>query len=260
MSRLRAIRRSVIIVSVTGVSALSLVVSLPLKRVARRGQLRFRNAVFRFWGRVVSRTMGARVRVEGQPPAGAFFLVTNHQSYIDIPLLGSIVDAAFVAKADLRAWPLMGRAFQVADTIFIDRGRRRDVLRVMERMESSLERSLGVVLFPEGTTSDGSQVLRFKPSLLELPARQEAPVRYASISYRTATGAPSTRDAVCWFGNAPFGPHFWQLVQLEHFEATVRFGPEPIAAGERKALADRLHHAISASFADGSQTEQVGGA
>lgn len=245
---LRVVPRMLAVVVLTAVSYLTILVSLPLRRVAPGRQLRIRNAAYRFWARGFARVIGMRIEVDGEPPEGPFFLVSNHLGYMDIILLATQLHTTYVAKADLQAWPTLGHVFATADTIFIDRGRRRDVLRVMELVGRQLDRHLGVVLFPEGTSSGGEEVLRFKPSLLEFAARRDYPVHFASISYSTPDGHPPAREAVCWWGDADFWPHVVELLRLPGFEARLAFGPAPIHHPDRKLLAERLHAAVAADF------------
>ena len=219
----------------------------PLILLAPRRQLALRNAAFRWWGKTVCRIMGLRIEVEGQVPSGRFFLVANHVGYVDIVLLASQVSAAFVAKASLAGWPLMGWMFLSADTIFINRASKRDLLRVMQRVRGCLERDLGVLLFPEGTSGKGEEILPFKPPLLQLAAERNQPVHYATITYR-APGTLPAHQTVCWWDDTPFLSHLMRLLSLPYFEATVRFGNEPILAENRKILAEQLRSAMAESF------------
>ena len=225
----------------------SAALSWPLKLIAPRLQAKFRNAAFGWWGRVMCRIMGMRVKVEGQAPRGKFFLVANHVSYVDIMLIASQAPAAFVAKSELARWPILGSMFYTVDTIFIDRARKRDLLRVMRRVEDCRRRGLGILVFPEGTSSKGEGILRFKPSLLQLAAAQDDPVHYATLHYQVAGEEPAHK-LVCWWDDTPFLSHFMRLLSLPYFEATLRFGDEPILAGDRKILAERLRSAMSESF------------
>ncbi len=225
----------------------TMVAARPLVWIAPRLQLKIRNAAFLCWGRAMCRIMGMRVDVEGEPPAGRFYLVANHVSYVDIILLASQISAAFVAKADLSRWPVLGWMFLSADTIFIDRGRRRDVLRVMKRVQKCLDRELGVLVFPEGTSGKGEEILRLKPPLLQLAAEQGQPVHHATLTYRTQGERPA-HQVVCWWDDTPFVLHFLRLLGLPGFEASVRFGGEPVLAADRKALATQLRSAMEASF------------
>lgn len=248
MAFLRVVLRLLAITAVTLLSYLGIAASLLLRRFAAARQLRLRNAIFRTWARLFAWIVGLRVEVEGVPPRGAFLLVSNHVSYMDIILLATRVDAAFVAKADLRDWPVLGRAFAVADTIFIDRGRRRDVLRVMEQAGRDLQRNLGVVVFPEGTSSKGDEILRFKPSLLDFAARRDLPVHFAALSYATPDGYGPPSRRVCWWGDAPFLPHFLGLLRLPSFQARLVFGDAPVHDPDRKVLAEDLRRAIAEHF------------
>jgi len=225
-----------------------MVLSLGLRPFAGARQLRIRNAIFRSWSRGFCRLVGMKVEVEGRPPCGPFLLVANHVSYTDIMLLGSQIDAAFVAKADLQGWPLAGRIIAAGDTIFIDRGLKKDVLRVMDVIGKELSRGLGVVIFPEGTSGKGDTVLRFKPSLLEYATRNDHPVYYAALSYSTRNGAPPAHECICWWGDAPFGPHFLRLLGLPGFEAKLVFGAEPLHGTDRKDLSERLRSSVAERF------------
>lgn len=248
MTWLRVLVRLLALLAWTLSSHLTIAASRPFRAWAPRWQLRTRNAAFRRWARGFARIVGMRVTVLGTPPEGAFLLVSNHLSYMDIVLLASVVDAAFVAKADLLSWPMLGRVFAAADTIFINRGLRRDVVRVTDQIHHELGRNLGVVLFPEGTSTKGDGVLPFKPPLLDFAARRDHPVDYAVISYATSGDDGSAGDLVCWWGDAPFLPHILRLLRLDGFEATLVFGGAPVRDGDRKALARKLREAVERSF------------
>lgn len=248
MSRLRALLRAFLLVCLTLISHATLLVIAPFRRLAPRWRQRLRNRVFRTWSRGFARLLGMRVEIRGTPPTGSFFLVANHLSYMDIPLLGAALDAAFVAKADLRGWPLVGHAFDCADTIFIDRGRKRDLMRVMDVIEAARASGLGVVVFPEGTSGSGDGLLPFKPSLLEYAATRDCPVCWACLTYRSPPGWPTARDTICWWGDTPFLPHFLDLVRLPFFEAVLEFGPQTLHDPDRKLLGERLRAAMLERF------------
>ncbi len=248
MSYLRALIRLPTTVLLTIGSFLILLLIAPVRAISRAVHLRLRNAAFRLWARSMAWVIGMRMTVHGTPPDGAFFLVSNHTSYMDIVLLSAQVDAGFVAKADLRGWPIFGTAFGTADTIFVDRSRRRDVVRVMGEIEDHFARDLGIILFPEGTSGKGDCVLPFKPSILELPVRIGKPVRYATIRYRTDEDEPPPSEVVCWWGDAPLRPHLWRLLRMRGFDGHVTFGPEAVHADDRKLLGARLHASVASQF------------
>lgn len=216
----------------------------PLPRLHRS----WRNRVFRTWARGMATIVGMRVAVHGRPPEAPFFLVANHLSYLDIIVLATVVDAVFVSKAEVRGWPVFGWACAGAGTIFVDRSDRKDVLRVHQEMRRWRERGYGLVMFPEGTSTVGAEVARFKPPLLEFPIREAMAVHAAAISYRTAVGQPPAHLHVCWWGDMPFFAHLIGLVKLPAFDATVHFADDPIFESDRKSLAARLHADVSARF------------
>ncbi len=247
MTSVRILFRAPLIALVSLLASGMILASAALRPFLPALQLRLRNASFRWWGRQLCRLMGIKVEVEGLPPTGPFFLVANHVSYVDIILLAALVDCAFVAKADLRAWPLLGWAFRNADTIFIDRGRKKDLLRVMQQVRGYLDRGIGVLIFPEGTSSKGEEILPLKASLLEIAAEATKPVHFATLSYRTQGGMPAHK-AVCWWDDTPFVVHLLRLLGLPSFEASVTFGTQPLAANDRKTLAEQLRSAMAERF------------
>ena len=243
----RALLRAPFIALATVLAHGTILASRLLRPFAPKLQLRIRNAAFQRWGRQICRLMGMRVKVEGRPPEGEFVLVANHVSYVDIILLASQIEAAFVAKASLSGWPFLGWAFRAADTIFIDRNRKKDLLRALDGVQEKLDRGLGVLIFPEGTSSKGEEILRLKPSLLRLAVERDYPVHFATLTYR-APGETPAHEAICWWDDTPFLSHLARLLSLPYFEATLRFGTEPISAGDRKLLAEKLRSAMQRSF------------
>lgn len=211
-------------------------------RAGRTG--RWRARVFRRWTDYVRAVMGLRVEVDGAAPEPPFVLVSNHQSYLDVILLGSQLRCTFVARADVAGWPLIGRLCRAVGTLFIDRASKRDLPRVMRQMEEVLESGRGVVLFPEGTTSRGDDVLPFRPSLLDAAARSGRPVWYASLSYATPPGCAPADRAVCWWGEMPFTSHLLGLLGLPEIRARLTYGEQPILESDRKILAARLQQAV----------------
>jgi len=246
LTTLRTVARCFALVATTSFCYLAFMLGRPFARGSR--SLRWRNRWFRAWARTLARILGMSIRVEGAPPDHAV-LVANHLSYIDIPLLATQIDAVFVAKSEVASWPVIGHLCRAIDTIFVDRSVKRDVVRVGREIASRIERGLGVVFFPEGTSTDGSVVLPFRASLLEVAAREAIPVHWAAIEYRTGEGDRPARDAICWWGDAEFLPHLWQLLGVRSFEATIRFGAEALASEDRKELAGQLRAAIAGAAA-----------
>jgi 1-acyl-sn-glycerol-3-phosphate acyltransferase len=207
-----------------------------------------RTLALHHWARVVARLLGMRMETRGTPPAAPFFLVSNHVSYTDIVLIAAQLPSVFVAKAEVARWPVMGGICRIVDTVFIDRTSKRDIPRVMGEIERVLGSGRGVVVFPEGTSTSGESVLRFRPSLLEIAARAGIPVSHVCLYYETPPGYPSARDTVCWFGGEGFLSHMLKILQLPWVRARVTFGGNVIQGVDRKELASRLQTAVEANF------------
>ena len=221
-----------------------IILLLPVPRLRRPA----RNGIFRLWARLCLRVIGGRLRVEGFPPRAPFLLVSNHLGYVDIPVLAACTNAWFVAKMEIRSWPLVGMLCRSVGTIFIDREASRDVLRVNALIEEVLGRGYGVVLFPEGTSTQGFEVGRFRTSLLDHPARSGVPVHAVALTYCTPPGEPPAHLSVCWWGDAPLFAHVQRLFELSRFEVVVRFSPEAVSESNRKALATGLHREVERIF------------
>ncbi len=239
--------RAAALALVTFLLALFLVLGLPGAALVAR-TLPWRVTLARLWAKACVRLLGMKVVSEGDAPAGAFLLVSNHLSYIDIILLLSTVRAVFVSKADVAAWPVLGPLARLAGTLFIERQKKKDVLRVSGEIRRILERGMGIILFPEGTSTAGAEVHAFRSSLLEPAASLSLPVRYASIRYSTPAGEPPAHLAVSWWGEMAFGPHVRDLLRLSGFGARIVFGAESIEDPDRKSLARRLHRAVASRF------------
>lgn len=203
---------------------------------APRSRRRFRERLFRGTSRALLRLLRAEVRVSGPLPEPPFLVAANHLSYVDVLVLASRMPVRFVAKAEVRRWPLLGPICRGFGTIFIDRSDRRDIPRVLAEIERSLARGEGIILFPEGTSSAGESVLPFRSPLLALPARRGLPVHAAALRYDP--------PGVAWWGEVSLAPHLLGLFRLERIEATVSFAPEPVADGDRKRLAERLRNTV----------------
>jgi 1-acyl-sn-glycerol-3-phosphate acyltransferase len=204
--------------------------------------------LFRFWARAVLRGLRVELAVSGSPPAAPGLVVANHLSYLDIPVLAACFPAVFVSKAEVRRWPLIGLMSQTMGTVFVRREQKRDLPQTNAAIAAALARGDSVVLFPEGTSTQGSRVAPFRAPLLADAARSGLPVHYASLRYATEAGDPPASRAVCWWGDMPFAPHALELFGLRRISAQVSFGDAPIQEGNRKLLAEKLWHAVEGLF------------
>src|SRR5262245_33918752 len=248
MKALIAVVRLAAFTLMTFVVYVVLVTGVTILKLAGRRPGGFKGRMIRRWARSTSAIVGMKVSVAGEPPSPPFLLVANHLSYMDIIALMTRIDCVFVAKAEIARWPFIGALCRAADTIFIERDKLRDIPRTLRRIERALGQGHGVVIFPEGTSTAGEDVLPFRPSLLEPAAQARMPVTCATVTYVTPPGAPSARDTVCWWGKAPFAPHVWKVLRLPRFEARITFGEERIIESDRKLLAERSWRAVQSRF------------
>ena len=189
------------------------------------------------WARLLTRLLGVRIEVEGPLPRAPFFLVSNHLSYLDIPVLLTCLDANFLAKSEVAHWPLIGPLARATGTLFIDRSRPSDLRRVMPQVRRVLAGGRGVIIFPEGTSTSGAQVLPFRSALFEVPAQAGLAVHTLALHYRTPPGSPPASLAVCWWGEMTFGGHFLAMLRLPTIEARIRLAAKPLHATDRRRLA-----------------------
>ncbi|MCA0375503.1 MAG: 1-acyl-sn-glycerol-3-phosphate acyltransferase [Gemmatimonadetes bacterium] len=161
--------------------------------------------------RLVLRVLGVRVTMRGAVPRGGALLVANHLSWLDIVAIGARVDCTFVAKREVARWPVVGVLARALGVVFIDRTRKRDLLRAVPALEAALRRGQRVLLFAEGTTTDGRVLLPFKSALVEAAVRAGVPV--VPLALRASCAAGDVR-ALCWIGDETLAanlPRVWAL-------------------------------------------------
>jgi len=179
------------------------------------------------------RRMNIHLRVDGALPPGGL-IVANHLSYLDIMLIGAAVPCVFVSKREVRSWPIVGLLASLGGTIFIDRGSSASTANVAAQMASLLAQNVSVLLFPEGTSSDGSAVQRFHSSLFEPAARGGIPVTAAAIGY-TAPG--HSESDLCYYGDIHFAPHLLQTLGVRGIAGAIAFAPTCPAYPDRRTAA-----------------------
>lgn len=263
--RLRVIRRGLVIFGWTLVSGViqSAMLALPGRGKARFAQL--------YWS-TICKLMGMKVRVIGEPATGGMRPVvyaSNHSSWLDVPVLGGNLQACFVSKDDVGQWPVVGQVARLGRTIFVSRqrgttGRERDDMRLRLAAGDDL------ILFPEGTSSDGTRVLPFhssffaaaKPSVVIGAGAGEVPngggaaascrplVQPVSVVYDRLAGLPvgnARRSVFSWYGDMDLASHFWQLAQWRSMRASIVLHPplDPADFPTRKALAQATWKAVA---------------
>jgi 1-acyl-sn-glycerol-3-phosphate acyltransferase len=207
-----------------------------------------REARVQTWARSMLGVFGIALEVHGVPPAvGPVLLVANHISWLDILVIHAARHCRFVAKADLRHWPLVGRLATGGGTLYIERDSRRDALRVVHRMAECLRAGDVLAVFPEGTTSDGAALLPFHANLLQAAISADAPAQPVGLTFvETATRARSSAPA--YVGDDSLVVSLWRTLVAPPLTAIVSYGEPQFAGGrERRQWAAQLRSDVQAA-------------
>lgn len=207
------------------------------------------------WARVMCRTLGIHISIDGHYKDNICgFTVCNHVSYLDIIVIGSIRPSVFVSKHEVKDWPLLGWLARMGGTIFVDRSSKKAALSVLSEMERVIDKDINIVIFPEGTTSDGIRLKEFKSTFFDLPAKARIPVIPVSIKYTHISGEPIGQDKmdnIAWYGGMKLLPHVWNILGCRRIDVTLFFNPvihEIItasdSAGTRKLLSSLSYESI----------------
>jgi 1-acyl-sn-glycerol-3-phosphate acyltransferase len=252
-SKLRAVARLAVYVPWT-------VMLMPVQALAVRFGWRLQTGLPVFYHRTCCRILGLGVEIRGTMSAAAPTLfVSNHLSYLDIEVLGSLIPGSFVAKTEVGTWPFFGALARLQRTVFVDRNRRGSADAQRDSLQSRLEAGDNLVLFPEGTSSDGNRTLPFKSALFAAAGLRidgkPLTVQPVSLACTTLDGIPlgrRLRPIYAWYGDMDLVPHLWNVVKQGQLRIIVIFHP-PVTletVRSRKALADHCWRAIAAGVSD----------
>jgi 1-acyl-sn-glycerol-3-phosphate acyltransferase len=255
MTKLRAFSILLVFVVVT-------VILLPLQWAAVKLRLPARRSIPYRYHRFVCRLFGVRVSVLGAPIRGGGLMTANHTGWLDIPVLSAVAPVSFVAKIEVAQWPFFGTLARLQRTIFIRRERGK-ALEDRDTIRRRLLEGDALVLFPEGTSSDGNRVLPFRSALLsaaELDLGQDAshhqrhatvqPVSIALVGLHGMPMGRENRPFYAWYGDMELVPHLWEALKSGPMDVTVEFH-RPLTideAGGRKELAARCQAAVRAGL------------
>jgi 1-acyl-sn-glycerol-3-phosphate acyltransferase len=184
---------------------------------------------------------------EGQLERGGYVIIGNHVSYVDGIVLGSIFPIVFVSKREVKNWPVVGQWNTLCGSIFINRQRKELVGSLVREMSGKLKQEANILLFPEGTSTNGEQMLPFQTVPLAAPLRNRSIILPTTIAYRNIDDQPVTsanRDLIYWYGDMDFISHFWKLLALRSVDVLVTIQPKiecfryPDSSVGRKKLAE----------------------
>ena len=250
----RGALRAVLVLA--GFTALTLPL-MPLQALLLRLSPRRARTFPHWYHKRVCRLLGLRIHIEGALANNRpVLLIANHTSWLDIPVLSAVAPVSFVAKKEVASWPFVSALARLQRTVFVDRTRRASVGETTSEMVARLNVGDTLVLFAEGTSSDGNRVLPFKTSLLAAakPPRGHGQATAAvaqplACVYTGLHGIPlgrADRPLVAWYGDMEMGSHAWALLKAGPLDVRVRIGePVPLESFiDRKALAHHSEQAV----------------
>jgi len=195
---------------------------------------------------------------------GGYFIVSNHLSYVDGIILGSIFPVIYVSKREVRRWPLIGQWTALCGTIFVDRARREKILPVVEEIARKLRQGVNILLFPEGTSTNGERILPFQSAFFAAPLTARSVIVPVTLTYRWIDQEPlseANRDRVYWYGGMDFKRHLWCLLALRRIEVSVKIHPAietsclQNSAQSRKGLSQACYGIIAGESNHGDQRD-----
>lgn len=232
-------------------------VALPTQLAATRLGWPLARTLPMWWHRRALSALGVRVRVTGAPaPARPLLVTPNHCSWLDIPVIGSLMPISFVAKAEVASWPLFGLLAKLQRSVFVDRTRRTATGKAADELGRRLAEGDCMVLFPEGTSSTGDVVLPFRSALLgaargaiDAGGHAEVWVQPMTVAYTRIAGMPigrAERPRIGWTGDMDLPPHLWGVFTAGGIDVEIVWGEaRPFdARTDRKMLARDLETAV----------------
>jgi 1-acyl-sn-glycerol-3-phosphate acyltransferase len=207
-----------------------------------------RHARIQWWSAKVLRLIGITLHVQGRPRPGAKLVVSNHVSWLDIAAIHAVIpETHFVSKADVKHWPLIGKLVTGAGTLYIEREKKRDALRVVHQMADALKAGDTVAVFPEGTTGDGRMLLPFHANLLQAAIATATPVQPLVLRFFDAQHAIS--PLAHFLGETTLAQSAWRFVCSRGLNVEVKvLTAQGTAHADRRALAEHLRQTIAAEL------------
>lgn len=209
-----------------------------------------RAARIQWWSAKLLHVVGLKLQAHGTARPGATLLLANHISWLDIAAIHAVAPhARFVSKADVLAWPVLGWLIKNAGTLFIERERKRDALRVVHQVAARLQAGETVAVFPEGTTGDGRELLPFHANLLQAAIATGTPVQGVALRY-SQPGQPVS-PAVEFLGDTTLLQSVWRIVSASGLSVRVdMLLPQGTRHADRRALATHLREQLASALAE----------
>lgn len=203
------------------------------------------NAQVQAWALAFLRHAGIALEIRGQPPlSGPVLLVSNHISWLDIPVMHAARYCRFVSKSDVQGWPLIGTLASAAGTLYIERNSRRDAMRIVHLMHDALTADEVLAVFPEGTTGDGRLLLAFHANLLQAAVSADAPAQPVGLRFIDKASG-QTSHAPSYIGDDSLVGSIWRTLCAPPLVAVVHYGePEWAEGRDRRAWIQHLRRTV----------------
>ncbi|MFZ4621581.1 MAG: lysophospholipid acyltransferase family protein [Bacteroidota bacterium] len=245
----------IILFGLTSVFFLSAAFLFHVVTFALPGRQRLLAGLVVLWAKTTTALLGIDVSFSGREHLNnsGMLIVANHQSYLDIIILASVIPTLFVAKKEVRSWPLLGWLATLGGTLYIDRTAFRGASEAMEKIISALRGGTNVLVFPEGTSTNGELVAPFRPALFRSAVNAERSILPVTINYVLVSGENAgrrNRDLFCWYGAMTFTDHFWRLLNVRSLTSHIVIHP-PIphsSPSDPKELSETAFLEISKGF------------
>lgn len=207
------------------------------------------------WMRVLCKIIGLRITVTGTPPKQPSLLAANHISWHDIAVLQSLIATGFIAKYEIRGWPLIGWLAHRANTLFIRRGHRDSAQQIKRAMQPRFANCQNIMIFPEGTTSDGSTVLPFRSRLFEAATELHIPIQPVAIHYE---GKHRNCQQLAFIDDESFLTHLWKTLDEPYIDVQVHFCPliHTNNGHNRRELGKQAEESVATALAELKTREQ----
>jgi 1-acyl-sn-glycerol-3-phosphate acyltransferase len=224
---------------------------------------------FTFLVRVILNIKVTLTGDDSQLEKGGYVIIANHVSYVDGIVLGSLFPVVFVSKREVKSWPVIGQWTMLCGTIFVHRQRKELITVLIAEMSEKLRQEANILLFPEGTSTNGERMLPFQTAPLAAPLKNRSVIVPVTLTYKSLEEQPlsaANRDRVYWYGDMDFLTHFWSLLSLRELEVMVTIQPriecfryEDNSYG-RKALAEDCYNRVLGrpTAAESSEDDESG--
>jgi len=235
-----------------GLVVVSSLILVPLQILSMKTGIWPETFILKIWHRIIVRALGMRIHVKGTLSNQRPLLVaSNHISWTDIMVLGSMVDVKFIARADMEGWPLIGMLSKLQRTVFIERERKRSSGDQASEIANRMAKGDAMVLFAEGSTGDGNLLLPFKSTLfgaasmaISAGAAEQVFIQPVAIAYTRLHGVPlgrRHRPISAWIGDEDLMPHLKVLLAEGALDVEVHFGePVPFSKGSNRKETSKL--------------------